>query len=192
MASQGTPTNPAGRRRLAIPIALCGGLAAIVVFLVAVPGAAGGGWDVLNSLRSSSSATPEPGPASEPASDLGAPAPQLLKACVKQVKGQEVAAFYVDEIPVDRWGDPVNGLLSTYSEPYVLWLFDADCKSYEAVAVPANSSRSFSAYLGQVFYYAEASAEQPVDDCACRVFSPSNSGVSQEFSDTGRLTFDTR
>ncbi len=103
-----------------------------------------------------------------------------------------MAAFYVNDIPVDRWGDPVNGLLSTYSEPHVLWLFDADCKSYEAVAVPANSSRSFTAYVGQVWHYAEASAEQPVEDCACRVFSPSNSGALQELSDTGRLTYYTK
>jgi hypothetical protein len=45
--------------------------------------------------------------------------------------------------------------------------------------------------MGQVWYYAEASARQPVDSCDCRVFNPSNSGTEQIFSDTGRLRYHT-
>ncbi|MFJ8579198.1 hypothetical protein [Micromonospora sp. NPDC093277] len=193
VASQGTPTNPAGRRRPAITIALCGGLAAIVVLLVVIPIRTGGSWGVLNSLRSSSSATPEPGPTSKPTSDLGAgaPAAPLIRACLKQTKGLEVYDFYLRDIPEDRWGEPVSGTLIALGEPYVLWLFDADCKPYRAVAVPRGDSRTFTAYVGQVWHYAEAPAKQPGDSFNYRVFSPSNSDAWVTFSDTGRLIYRT-
>ncbi|SCL41890.1 hypothetical protein GA0074692_6544 [Micromonospora pallida] len=190
MTSRMPPTNPAGHRRLAITIALCGALAAIVVLLVVIPGATGGGWGVLNSLRPSSSASPGPDPAAKPASGVVAPEAQLVKACIKQTKSEDLYKFYLRDIPESRWGDPVRGTLSTFSEPYVLWLLDADCKPYKAVEVPAGTSRTFRAYVGQVWYYAEASATQP-DGYDYLVFSPSESGAPKIFSDTGRLVYRT-
>ncbi|MER7460383.1 hypothetical protein [Micromonospora sp. NPDC126480] len=112
-----------------------------------------------------------------------------MQACVKQTKGQAGYEFFLSDVPADRWGDPVRGTLTTFSEAYVLWLFDADCQAYPAVTVPPRTSRSFRAYLGQVWYYAEASVKQPTGPCNCRVFSPANDGVRQEFSDTGWLTY---
>jgi hypothetical protein len=112
-----------------------------------------------------------------------------MRACIEQTKGREALAFFQRDIPASRWGEPVSGTASTFSEPYVLWLFDADCKSYKAIEVPARTTRTFEAQLGQVWYYVEASAKQPVDSCDCRVFNPSNSGTEQTFSDTGRLTY---
>ncbi|MET8268563.1 hypothetical protein ABZU92_31775 [Micromonospora arida] len=71
----------------------------------------------------------------------------------------------------------------------MLWLFDAQCEPHRAIEVPPRTSRTFKAQLGQVWYYAEASAGQPADGCACRVFSPSNSGAEQRFSDAGSITY---
>ncbi|TCB88644.1 hypothetical protein E0H26_28405 [Micromonospora zingiberis] len=189
MASQETPTNSSKHRRLAIALGLCAGLAAIVAILAVIPRANHDGWGILNGLRSSSSATPEPEPTSKSASGLDTPPTQLMVDCIRQTKGPEATEFFLEDIPEDRWGDPVSGTLTTFGEPYVLWLFDAECKSYEAVAVPRATSRTFEAYVGQVWYYAEASVKQPGETCDCRVFSPANSGVRQEFSDTGALTY---
>ncbi|PZG17462.1 hypothetical protein C1I95_15495 [Micromonospora craterilacus] len=162
------------------------------MLLAVIPSATDGRWGVLSSLWPSSSATPEPEPTSNPSSDLGAPEAQLIKDCIKQTKGEQLHdELFLRDLPAERLGDPVSGTLATSSEPYVLWLFDADCKSYEAAAVPPRSSVTFRAYVGQVWYYAEASAKQPVGACDCRVFSPSNSGVPQTISDTGRLTYRT-
>jgi hypothetical protein len=191
MASQGAPRNPAGHRRAAVAIAIFAGLAAIMVLLVVLPGVTGDGWGVLNSPRSPSSATPEPGPTARRASGPAAPAAQRIKACIKQTKGEEVYEFFLRDIPPDRWGEPVSGTLSTFSEPYALWLFDADCKPYQAVAVPARTSRTFTAYVGQVWYYTEASAKQTGDSYDYGVFSPSNSGARKTYGDTGSVVYRT-
>lgn len=98
-------------------------------------------------------------------------------------------AYFQRDIPEGRWGEPLRGTASTASEPYVLWLFDAQCEPHRAIEVPARTSRTFKAQLGQVWYYAEASAGQPADGCSCRVFSPSNSGAEQRFSDAGSITY---
>lgn len=103
------------------------------------------------------------------------------------LKGQEAAALFLRDIPADRWGDPVRGTVSTFSEPYVLWLFDAECQPHRAIEMPPRTTRTFTAQVGQVWYYAEASAKQPGDGCTCRVFGLST--TEQEFSDTGRLSY---
>ncbi|MET8359659.1 hypothetical protein [Micromonospora sp. NPDC005171] len=113
----------------------------------------------------------------------------LDPACIAKTKGQDAVAFFQRDIPADGWGDPVRGTASTTSEPYVLWLFDADCEPHKAIVVPPRTSRTFTAQVGQVWYYAEASAGQPGEGCACRVFSPSNSGTAQRFSDAGSITY---
>ncbi|MGQ5263019.1 hypothetical protein ACTWLT_19995 [Micromonospora sp. ZYX-F-536] len=182
MTPQETPPNTAGRRRRAVVIGLTGGLAGILAVLLVVFIAPGDRWGSLHSSRSSSSATPASGSTSE------TPA-QLARACIAQIKGQEALALFQRDIPADRWGDPVRGTASTSSEPYVLWLFDADCTPHRAIDVPPRTSRTFTAQVGQVWFYAEASAKHPVDSCACRVFSPSNNGTEQRFSDTGLLTY---
>ncbi|SCF01492.1 hypothetical protein GA0070612_3034 [Micromonospora chokoriensis] len=126
-------------------------------------------------------------PAPEAASEPAAPPGQVSRDCVVRLKGQEAAALFLRDIPADRWGDPVRGTVSTSSEPYVLWLFDAECRPHRAVEVPLRTTRTFTAQVGQVWYYAEASAKQPGDGCACRVFGLSD--TEQEFSDTGRLSY---
>ncbi|MFG2101516.1 hypothetical protein ACGFJ5_13025 [Micromonospora echinaurantiaca] len=156
--------------------------------VVVVPIAAGESWGVLDDPRSAASGAPSRPPAS---GREGAPDAQLIQACIRQTKGQEAYEHFQRAIPADRWGDPVRGTVSTFSEPYVLWLFDADCRSYEALAVPPRTSRTFRAYVGQVWYFAEASAKQPVGSCDCNVFRPSNSGIEQPFGDTGRLVYRT-
>ena len=97
--------------------------------------------------------------------------------------------YFQRDIPEGRWGDPVRGTASAASEPYVLWLFDAHCEPHRALDVPARTSRTFKAQLGQVWYYAEASAGRPADGRACRVFSLSNSGAEQRFGDAGSITY---
>ncbi|RAO31324.1 hypothetical protein PSN13_04222 [Micromonospora saelicesensis] len=41
----------------------------------------------------------------------------------------------------------------------MLWLFDAQCEPHRAIEVAPRTSRTFKAQLGQVWYYAEASAD---------------------------------
>ncbi|MFU8876119.1 hypothetical protein [Micromonospora sp. SL4-19] len=118
-----------------------------------------------------------------------APAPQLIRACIKQAKGQDLYDYYQRDIPTEQWGAPVSGTLSTFDEPFALWLFDADCKPYKAVTVPAKGRRTFRAYVGQVWYWDAASAKQPTDDYDSGVVSPSHSGTDRILSNTGRLTY---
>lgn len=166
--------TPEKTRRRRLVIGLSGGLAVIAALLVIVTGGRSG-------LRSSSSAAPAPGPTSVSAA-------QLARACIARTKGEEAVAYFQRDIPAGRWGDRVRGTASTTSEPYVLWLFDADCRAHRAVEVPPRTSRTFTAQVGQVWYFAEASAKEPGDGCACRVFSPSSSG-EQRFSDAGSITY---
>ncbi|WP_030489028.1 hypothetical protein [Micromonospora chokoriensis] len=115
---------------------------------------------------------------------------KLDRACIVQTKGKEAVAFFVRDIPEDKWGGPVRGTASTASEPYTLWLFDDDCTPQKAIELPPRTSRTFRAQVGQVWYYAEAAAGQPGDGCVgCRVFSPANSGAEQRFSDNGLLIY---
>ncbi|MEV4499341.1 hypothetical protein C7C45_13665 [Micromonospora arborensis] len=179
MTSQRSNTKSTGRARA---IGLSGGLIGILALLLVVSVAGGDGQSILSGLQSSSSATPAPKPTPESRA-------QLDRACIAQTKGNDAVAFFQRDIPADRWGDPVRGTASTASEPYVLWLFDADCTPHRALDVPPRTSRTFRAQVGQVWYYAEAAAGQPEEGCACRVFSPANSGAEQKFSDTGRLTY---
>lgn len=189
MATHGAPPNRAGRRRLAVAVGA--GVGLTLALLLAIPAATGASWDILDRLRSSSSATPQPGPTAKPAADRTPPATPLMKACIEQTKGQDVYGFYLRDIPQGRWGEPVSGTLSTFDKPHTLWLFDADCKPYKAVTVPARSNRPFEAYVGQVWYWADASAKQPTDDYASGVVSPSHFRSDQIFNNTGRLTYDT-
>lgn len=112
-----------------------------------------------------------------------------MQACIRQTKGQGEYEFYMSDIPADRWGDPVQGRVSSPNRAYVLWLFDADCKSYKAVVVPAGGEKTFRGYVGQVWEYVVASADQPVGSCDCGVFNPSNHGVDWKFNDNAHLTF---
>ncbi|MEU1249941.1 hypothetical protein ACWD8I_31945 [Micromonospora arida] len=182
MTVQKTDTTSAGRGRRARAIGLSGGLIGLLALLLVVSVATGDGQSILSSLQSSSSATaaPSPTPESRAAS---------YRACIAKTKGHDALVFFQRDIPESRWGEPLRGTASTTSEPYVLWLFDAQCEPHRAIEVPPRTSRTFKAQLGQVWYYAEASAGQPADGCACRVFSPSNSGAEQRFSDAGSITY---
>ncbi|MFR9774466.1 hypothetical protein ACL02O_00190 [Micromonospora sp. MS34] len=91
---------------------------------------------------------------------------------MRTAEGQDVYDFYQREIPEGAWGDPVSGTVSTFDKPYTLWLSDADCEPVEAVTVPTRSRRTFQAYVGQTWYWTEASVTQPADDCECGVVSP--------------------
>ncbi|MET8232515.1 hypothetical protein ABZS77_17775 [Micromonospora sp. NPDC005298] len=154
-------------------IGLSAGLAVVVALLVVVATGRSG--------QRSSSAAPAPSPTS-------ASAAQLARACIERTKGQEAVVYFQRDIPAGRWGDRVRGTASTTSEPHVLWLFDADCTAHRALEVPPRTSRTFTAQVGQVWYYAAASAKQPTGECDCRVFSPS-SGGEQRFSDAGSITY---
>ncbi|MFE9193776.1 hypothetical protein ACFYL6_29660 [Micromonospora sp. NPDC007208] len=181
MTVQKTDTTSAGRGRRARVIGLSGGLIGLLALLLVVSVATGDGQSILSSLQSSSpAAAPSPTPESRASSD---------RACIAKTKGQDAVAYFHRDIPEGRWGEPLRGTASAASEPYVLWLFDAQCEPHRAIEVPARTSRTFRAQLGQVWYYAEASAGRPVDGCACRVFSPSNSGAEQRFSDAGSVTY---
>ncbi|WP_328652878.1 hypothetical protein OG598_02705 [Micromonospora sp. NBC_00330] len=182
MTVQKTDTTPAGRGRRAHVIGLSGGVIGLLALLLVVSVATGDGQSILSSLQSSSSAPGAPSPTPESRAPF-------YRACIAKTKGQDAVAYFQRDIPVGRWGDPLRGTASTTSEPYVLWLFDAQCEPHRAIEVPARTSRTFKAQLGQVWYYAEASAGRPVDGCACRVFSPSNSGAEQRFSDAGSITY---
>ncbi|MET7865968.1 hypothetical protein [Micromonospora taraxaci] len=175
MTPSDTPSRPPGRRRLALAVGLGGGLALLLALLLAIPQVTGDGWGFRDRTT--------PTPASGPASLQG----QVSRDCVVQLKGQEAAALSLRDIPADRWGDPVRGTVSTFSEPYVLWLFDSECQPHRAIEMPPRTTRTFTAQVGQVWYYAEASAKQPGEGCACRVFGLST--TEQEFSDTGRLIY---
>ncbi|MGA4730177.1 hypothetical protein ACPB67_22385 [Micromonospora taraxaci] len=172
MTPAGTPSRPPGRRRLALAVGLGGGLALLLALLLAIPQVTGDGW------RSRDRPTPTT------ASSLQG---QVSRDCVVHLKGQEAAALFLRDIPADRWGDPVRGTVSTFSEPYVLWLFDSECQPHRAIEMPPRTTRTFTAQVGQVWYYAEASAKQPGDGCTCRVFGLST--TEQEFSDTGHLSY---
>jgi hypothetical protein len=181
LTAQKAGTRSANGRHLARVVGLSGGLLGLLALLLVVSVATGGGQSLLGSLRSSS--TPDaPGPAPDSLAQLG-------RACIAETKGHEAVAHFQRDIPEGRWGDRVRGTASAASEPYVLWLFDAQCTPHPAVEVPARGSRTFTARVGQVWYYAEASAGRPVDCFACRVFSPSNSDATQQFSDTGKLIY---
>ncbi|MEW1587612.1 hypothetical protein AB0283_19510 [Micromonospora vinacea] len=182
MTALKTETTSAGRGRRARTIGLSGGLIGLLALLLVVSVATGDGQSILSSLQSSSSAP------DAPVTALESPVP-VDRACIARTKGQDAAEYFQRDIPEGRWGEPVRGTASAASEPYVLWLFDAQCKPRRAVEVSARTSRTFKAQLGQVWYYAEASAGRPVDGCACRVFSPSNSGAEQRFSDAGSITY---
>ncbi|MEV4121042.1 hypothetical protein [Micromonospora sp. NPDC049645] len=183
MTAQKAGTRSAGAGHLAWAVGLSGGLLGLLALLLVVSIATGGVQSVLGSLRSSSPPTPDaPGPAPQSLAQLG-------RACIAETKGHEAVAHFERDIPEGRWGDRVRGTASAASEPYVLWLFDAQCTPHPAVEVPARSSRTFTARVGQVWYYAEASAGRPVDGFACRVFSLSNSDATQQFSDTGKLIY---
>ncbi|MET8199311.1 hypothetical protein [Micromonospora taraxaci] len=175
MTPAGTPSRPTGRRRLALAVGLGGGLALLLALLFAIPQVTGDGWGFRD--------RPTPTPASGPASPQG----QVSRDCIVQLKGQEAAALSLRDIPADRWGDQVRGTVSTFSEPYVLWLFDSECQPHRAIEMPPRTTRTFTAQVGQVWYYAEASAKQPGEGCTCRVFGLST--TEQEFSDTGRLSY---
>ncbi|MET8094499.1 hypothetical protein [Micromonospora sp. NPDC005220] len=183
MTAQKTDTTSAGRGRRARAIGLSGGLIGLLALLLVVAVATGDGQSILSSLQSSSSAPDAPTPTQESRAPFD-------RACIARTKGQDAVAYFQRDIPEGRWGELVRGTASATSEPYVLWLFDAQCEPHRAVEVPARTSRTFRAQLGQVWYYAEASAGRPVDGCACRVFSPSNSGAEQRFSDAGSITYD--
>ncbi|MEV1157404.1 hypothetical protein AB0J27_18605 [Micromonospora chokoriensis] len=172
MTPAGTPSRPPGRRRLALAVGLGGGSALLLALLLAIPQVTGDGWGLRD--------RPTPTPASSPQG-------QVSRDCVVHLKGQEAAALFLRDIRADRWGDPVRGTVSTFSEPYVLWLFDSECQPHRAIEMPPRTTRTFTAQVGQVWYYAEASAQQPGDGCACRVFGLST--TEQEFSDTGRLSY---
>ncbi|WFF00516.1 hypothetical protein [Micromonospora sp. WMMD964] len=168
MTAAGTPGRPAGRRRSAVAAGLGGGLVLLLALLLAT----GDGWGFRD--------TPTPTPASSPQTQVG-------RECVVRLKGLEAAALFLRDVPADRWGEPVRGTVSTFSEPYVLWLFDSECRPHRAVEMPPRTTRTFTARVGQVWYYAEASAKQPGEGCACRVFGLSD--TDQEFGDTGRLSY---
>ncbi|MDG4840576.1 hypothetical protein O7631_28965 [Micromonospora sp. WMMD967] len=175
MTSAGTHSRPPGRRRMALAVGLGGGLALLLALLLAIPQVTGDGWG--------SRDRPTPAAASDPASPQG----QVSRDCVVQLKGQQASALFLRDIPADRWGDRVRGTVSTFSEPYVLWLFDSKCQPHRAIEMPPRTTRTFTAQVGQVWYYAEASAKQPGEGCACRVFGLST--TEQEFGDTGRLSY---
>ncbi|MEU7971751.1 hypothetical protein AB0B48_06890 [Micromonospora sp. NPDC049089] len=182
MTVQRTDTTSAGRGRRARVIGLSGALLGLLALLLAVSVATGDGQSILSSLQSSSSATaaPSPNPASRAA---------LYRSCIAKIHGDDALVYFRREIPESRWGEPLRGTASTTSEPYVLWIFDAQCEPHRAIEVGRASSRTFKAEVGQVWYYAEASAGPPADDCSCRVFSPSTSGTEQEFSDEGGVIY---
>ncbi|WP_328533760.1 hypothetical protein OG836_02685 [Micromonospora zamorensis] len=182
MASHGDPATATGRRRRTRAIALSGGLAAVLALVLVAAHSTGDRWGILNSSRSSSSTPPAPTATAESRA-------QLARACIAQTKGEEAVAYFHRDIPADRWGDPVRGTASASSEPFVLWLFDDDCEPHKALDVPARTSRTFKAQVGQVWSYTEASAGQPADGRTCRVFGLSNSGTEQRFSDSGLLTY---
>ncbi|MEU1589519.1 hypothetical protein [Micromonospora sp. NPDC005710] len=182
MTAQKTETTSAGRGRRARVVGLSGGLLGLLALLLVVSVATGDGQSILGSLTSSSSAPAAPGPVPETR-------PPLDGTCIARTKGKEAMAYFQQDIPEGRWGAPVRGTASAASEPFVLWLFDDRCEPQRAVEVPARTSRTFKAQLGQVWYYAEASAGRPVDGCTCRVFSPSASGAEQRFSDAGSITY---
>ncbi|MEV7327022.1 hypothetical protein [Micromonospora sp. NPDC093244] len=165
--------TPEKTRRRRLVIGLSGGLVVIAALVIVAA--------VRSGPRSSSSAAPAPSPTS-------ASAAQLARACIARTKGEEAVAYFQRDIPAGRWGERVRGTASTTSEPHVLWLFDADCTAHRAMEVPPRTSRTFTAQVGQVWYFAEASAKEPGDGCACRVFSPSGSG-EQRFSHAGVLTY---
>jgi hypothetical protein len=165
---------PASRRR-AVVLGLSGGLV-LLALLIVVAVVVGGSRD----------GRPSAVPANTPAA--ASPA-QLARHCIAQIKGEQAVAFFEQDIPAGRWGDRVRGTVSSASEPHVLWLFDGDCRPHRSVEVPPRTSRTFTAQVGQVWYYAEASAPQPDEGCACRVFSPASSNAEQRFSDTGSVTF---
>ncbi|MFI6241245.1 hypothetical protein ACIBEF_15340 [Micromonospora sp. NPDC050795] len=179
---QRTDTTSAGRGRRARVIGLSGALLGLLALLLAVAVATGDGQSILSSLQSSSSATaaPSPNPASRAA---------LYRLCIAKIHGDDALVFFRREIPEGRWGEPLRGTASTASEPYVLWIFDAQCEPHRAIEVPRRSSRTFKAEVGQVWYYAEASAGRPADDCSCRIFSPSTSDSKQEFGDEGSVIY---
>ncbi|MFI7662008.1 hypothetical protein ACIBTW_24300 [Micromonospora parva] len=181
MTIQRTDTTSAGRGRRARVVGLSGALLGLLALLLAVAVATGDGQSILSSLQSSSTtAAPGPAPASRAA---------LYRSCIAKIHGDDALVFFRREIPEGRWGEPLRGTASTSSEPYALWIFDAQCEPHRAIEVPRRGSRTFRAEVGQVWYYAEASAGPPADGCSCRVFSPSTSGTEQEFSDEGGVIY---